>query len=78
MSICGDGEDEEARGVHVEAVDGGLRDGIGAELAKSVRNAVNFFWTASWYGEESAGFVDDDEVGVFVDKVEWSRRLHFY
>jgi len=72
------GEDEQAGGVFVEAVDeadSGARVGLLEVGADEGQEGLAFF-AGGGGGEEAGGFVDDQEVVVFVEDVEPCEGSH--
>lgn len=73
---CGSqGKDEEARGVHVEPVDGGVVDAAGVGESDAVGHRVDFFGSPAGDREEAAGLVDHDEVFVLEDDGHFTFRM---
>jgi len=67
MCVRGAGQDHEARGGHVEAMDCGLAGHIDKAPAKAGFDAVLLFRTASGNGEKAAWFVNNHYMGIGMD-----------
>ena len=67
VGFCGESENHESRGVHIETMHGGLINTAGNGIADAVRDGVDFFRATSWNGEETAGFFNDNDFFVLED-----------
>ncbi len=64
VGCFGEGEDHEPGGIHVEPVDGWLRNAVGELGEDAVGDGVESFGPTPGDGEQSPGFVNDDKVFV--------------